>query len=59
MSNSFDSNHYIMSTGIGRIGFIPLLQGVEAKYRIIFKTFFLVWLVQFLKKTLINLDSYD
>ena len=26
------------------------MQGVEAKYGIIFKMFFLVWLVQFLKK---------
>ena len=35
--------------GTGRIGFMPLLQGLEAKYGIIFKTFFLVRLVQFLK----------
>ena len=38
--------------GIGRIGFMPLLLGTEAKYGIIFKTFFflLIWSVQFLKK---------
>ena len=44
-----DDNHYTtvaskifkyIYTGIRRIGFMPLQQGVEAKYGIIFKTFF-------------------
>ena len=34
------------------------VQGAEAKYEIIFKTFFLVWLVQFIKKNAINLNFY-
>ena len=38
---------------------LTILQGMEAPYGMIFKTFFLVWFVQLLKKNVINLNLQD
>ena len=48
--------------GIGRIGFMPLLQSLEAKYEIILKKIFFCLISPISekkKKNMINLNSYD